>query len=111
MRRIYVSGPMTGFKDHNYPAFKTETARLRALGYEVVCPTEINPSETASERTWAECLRRDLKEMLACDTIALLPGWRHSRGVSVELRVAQDLGFTVCLAEEITKPLAALEEA
>ena len=40
--RIYVAGPMTGHPQLNFPAFHTEAARLRALGYEVVNPAELN---------------------------------------------------------------------
>ena len=31
MKRIYISGPMTGRIDLNFPAFHAEAARLRAL--------------------------------------------------------------------------------
>lgn len=43
MQRIYLSGPMTGLPDYNYPAFNAEAARLRALGYTVENPAENPP--------------------------------------------------------------------
>lgn len=30
MKRIYISGPMSGMPEHNFPAFNAEAARLRA---------------------------------------------------------------------------------
>ncbi|WP_319942079.1 DUF4406 domain-containing protein [Pseudomonas quasicaspiana] len=42
MRRIYISGPMTGLPDFNFPAFAAEANRLRGLGFDVVNPAEIN---------------------------------------------------------------------
>jgi recombination protein RecT len=36
MKRIYISGPMTGLPELNFPAFNAEAARLRALGFEAV---------------------------------------------------------------------------
>lgn len=35
MKKIYISGPMTGLLDLNFPAFHAETMRLRSLGYGV----------------------------------------------------------------------------
>jgi len=92
MKRIYVSGPMTGIKDHNFPAFNAETARLRALGYDVVNPVEVNPHPGTP---WAECLKNDLRALLTCDTIALLPGWEGSRGAHLELQVAHRVELTI----------------
>lgn len=61
MKRIYISGPMSGMPEHNFPAFNAEAARLRALGYDVVNPAELNPEP---EKTWHDCLRTDLMELL-----------------------------------------------
>ncbi len=41
MTKLYLSGPMSGIKDNNFPVFHAEAARLRALGYTVVSPAEI----------------------------------------------------------------------
>jgi hypothetical protein len=41
MKKIYLSGPMTGLPDLNFPAFHAEAARLRALGYDVINPAEL----------------------------------------------------------------------
>ncbi len=100
MKRIYLSGPMSGIAEHNFPLFNAETARLRALGYEVVNPVEVNPDPGS---TWEECLRRDLVAMLDCDTIALLPGSTKSRGALLELHVADALGFKLKAAQLITE--------
>ena len=40
MKRIYLSGPMSGLPELNFPAFHAEAARLRALGFEVVNPAD-----------------------------------------------------------------------
>lgn len=72
MKRIYISGPMTGMPNMNFPAFNAEAERLRTLGFDVVNPVEINPDPDAS---WQDCMRRDLAALLTCDTLALLDGW------------------------------------
>ncbi|MBT9158943.1 MAG: hypothetical protein DDT26_00192 [Dehalococcoidia bacterium] len=54
--RIYISGPMTGLHDLNFPAFRDAAAKLRAIGYEVVNPAELNPEHLGcnarTERTF-----------------------------------------------------------
>lgn len=88
--RVYLSGPMTGIADNNFPAFHALAAKLRAEGYEVVSPAEIQEAET-----WELCLRADLRELCTCDAIALMPGWENSKGANLELHVAHRLGMRV----------------
>ena len=90
MKRIYIAGPMTGLPDLNFPAFHAEAARLRALGYEVSNPAEINPDPTAG---WEACMRADIAELVKCDGVALLPGLERSRGASLEAHIAHSLGM------------------
>jgi hypothetical protein len=100
MRRIYLSGPMTGLPGLNFPAFNREARRLRALGFEVVNPAEINPDSAMS---WQECMRADIRALCDCDTIALLPGWGKSSGAHLELHVAHRLGLHVVVAAELVE--------
>lgn len=91
--KVYVAGPMTGLPEKNYPAFAAETARLRALGHDVVNPAELNADR--EHEGWTACMRRDIPAMLTCDAIQMLPGWIGSRGASIEYGLARDLGLTV----------------
>lgn len=88
--RVYLSGPMSGIPYSNFPAFHEWAARLRADGYEVVSPAEIQEAGT-----WELCLRADLRELCGCDAIALMPGWENSKGANLELHVAHRLGMRV----------------
>ena len=90
MRPIYLAGPMTGIPNFNHALFHAEAARLRALGYEVINPAEINPDPNAQ---WEECMRRDIKALMDCDAVALLPGWQTSKGASLERYTAASLGM------------------
>jgi hypothetical protein len=84
--------------DFNFPAFNAEAARLRALGYDVINPVDINPDTTTP---YNECLRNDLKELLNCDTIAMLDGWMDSNGAHLEMHIAHRVGIRVIEARTI----------
>lgn len=92
MKRIYIAGPMTGLPNLNFEAFSAEAARLRAAGWEVLNPAEINPDHGMP---WAECMRRDIAALCTCDAIQMLPSWHTSKGATLELHVAKQLGLAV----------------
>lgn len=99
---IYVAGPMTGYPEFNFPAFRAATARLRGLGYEVRSPHEWDEEEHGGKapsveeaKPWAYYLRRDLRLLLDCEAVAVLPGWRDSRGACLEAHVASMLGMPI----------------
>ena len=92
MKRIYLSGPMTGYPELNFPAFHAAADVLRSKGLEVANPAEIDPE---GEQSWSACMRAGLKAMLDCCTVALLPGWEDSKGANIEARLALNLGMRV----------------
>ncbi|MGU7784904.1 DUF4406 domain-containing protein [Burkholderia sp. PU8-34] len=96
--RIYLAGPMSGYAELNFPAFRAEASRLRGLGFEIVNPAEINPDSAAD---WLACMRADIKQLVDCDGIALLPGWEQSRGANVEHTLARGLGLRVYQARHL----------
>lgn len=91
-RPVYISGPMTGLPEFNFPAFHEAAAKLRDLGLVVVNPAE---HDEAPEKPWAEYLRKDIKLLMDCDGVALLPGWEKSKGARLEVHIARQLGMNV----------------
>lgn len=96
--KLYVAGPMSGCLEMNFPAFHAEAARLRGMGFWIVNPAEINADPTAG---WLECMRADIRELVTCDGIALLPGWEQSRGATVEHTLARGLGLRIYQARHL----------
>lgn len=90
MKKAYVSGPMTGMPDLNFPAFNEASAALRALGWEVVNPVDVNPDPGTD---WLTCIVADLEAMRGCTAIALLPGHENSDGAAMEKIAARRLGM------------------
>jgi hypothetical protein len=98
MLRLYLSGPMSGLPGLNFPAFHEAASQLRAAGYQVTNPAEINPDSTMS---WEQCMRADIKALCDCDVLALLDGWQRSAGAHVELNLAHRLGLKIVLAADL----------
>ncbi|WP_233099577.1 DUF4406 domain-containing protein [Pseudomonas psychrophila] len=94
---LYLSGPMTGLPDLNFPAFHAMAARLRAVGHAVVNPAELDHPT----KNWGECLRRDIVALMACHCVVTLPGWEHSKGARLEVLIADRLGMTVVSALDL----------
>jgi hypothetical protein len=92
---IYISGPMTGIPEFNFPAFNAAAERLRAEGHAVVNPAELDVQDAGKAMEWADYLRRDIKALMDCKAIALLPGWDKSRGATLEHYIATKLGMRV----------------
>lgn len=92
MKRAYIAGPMTGHPELNFPAFHRAAAFFRAQGVEVVNPAEINADPSAG---WIECMRNDIRELVTCDAILMLPGWERSKGASLEHHIARQLELRV----------------
>ena len=99
---IYIAGPMTGLPDLNFPAFHTAAKRLRAQGFEVINPAEINPDQHMS---WQACMRTDIAALVFCDGIHLLPGWQNSDGATLEHDIALRLGLAITYPDGEAKPL------
>lgn len=111
---LYTAGPMTGHPQFNFPAFDALAASLRAAGYNVISPAELDdPEDRAAalaspdgymhgghhmNKTWGDFLARDVKLIADgnIDGIVILPGWQTSRGARLETFVGRMLcGKTV----------------
>lgn len=91
---VYISGPMTGYPDHNYPAFNDAAELLFDYGYDVVNPAD--NFDGRKDLTAETYLREDVSQMAKrCNAIYYLPGWQNSAGARVEYAVARALGFAV----------------
>jgi hypothetical protein len=96
--RLYIAGPMSGIPEFNFPAFHEAAAELRQMGMEVISPAEVdeatgfNPATDTAE-SHLVYMKRDLQLVMDADAVALLPGWRGSKGARCEATVAATCGL------------------
>ena len=89
--KIYLSGPISGYDiDERKAVFSNAAEKLTSKGYDV-----FNPIETIVQKPYSEYIRHDLKQLLDCDAIYILNGWRDSEGCRIEYQVAKAIGIKI----------------
>ena len=89
----YISGPMTGYPDFNFPAFAAAAATFRGAGWTILSPHENFGGDQT--RDYLEYLRADMEAIRQAEAIILLPGWPSSNGARWELQIALGLKLKV----------------
>lgn len=96
-KKVYIAGPMSGYPEFNYPAFREAETALIEKGYHAISPVragDLNSDGTALyDHAWY--LRRDLRLLLDAEGIAMLPGWENSQGAVLEHTVAVALKLDI----------------
>ena len=93
---IYIAGPMTGYKDYNFPAFNKAELDLRNSAWDVENPTKHGIVEGA---TWEDYMLSCLEQISKCGNMYMLKGWESSRGAQIEHSLANTLGLIVYYQE------------
>ena len=92
MKKVYISGQITGIESEAPLLFAEAELQLRIDGFLVVNPTTI---EHNHDKTWLSYMREDIKSLVDCDAIYMLSNWTNSRGAEIERKIAIDLGLEV----------------
>ncbi|MCW3123771.1 MAG: hypothetical protein JWQ38_3263 [Flavipsychrobacter sp.] len=91
-RTAYIAGKITGLpKGHVQNKFNVVSNQLSGMGYEVITPDAV----TDDSKGWDASVRNDIKKMLECDEVHLLPDWQDSKGAQLERDIALRLGMQV----------------
>lgn len=94
-KRVYISGPMTGYDQFNFPAFESAAAQLREYGYAVCSPAETDQFLGVGNMTHAQYLRFDFARVMEADFLVALDGWERSLGALSEILMAVRMGTKV----------------
>lgn len=85
--RVYISGPMSGIADYNFPAFFAAEVELRDCG-----DTVLNPARNPKGLEYNHYMDIAMAMIRASDAVCLLPGWENSKGAKAEVAYAESLG-------------------
>jgi hypothetical protein len=90
---VYISGPISGRKDFNRPAFEAAEKLLLSWGHDPVSPLKTSPYHPL--KAWLDYMLDDIPAMLKCEALAVLPGWIWSKGARIEIALALALGIKI----------------
>lgn len=97
---IYISGPITGDKAYRQK-FRAAAEQLKARGYNVVNPAELDNVLPVESMTWSQIMDHCLDLLKRCDAVVVLPGWEESRGCNREVGYAQGAEMNILPIEEL----------
>lgn len=100
---VFISGPMTGYPEWNFPAFYAAEGKLAISGHKVINPARefdgIPPEEVGS---WSECMRIAMRHLTDARSLVVLSGWQESRGAKLEVLNAKNFGMRIYDFETLT---------
>lgn len=99
MTTLYIAGPMTGLPENNYPAFHAAAAVLKEAGYKILNPVDNAKLKPVGPVDWSWWMRRSLEQIAVADGIAVLPRWQNSKGATLEVDLALQLGMQVATVD------------
>lgn len=97
--KVYISGPINGIENNNAEAFKNAENLLRFNGYEAISPLKA-ASVLSSNSTWKDYMIFDIKLLMECDYIYMLPNWTKSKGALLEKMIADGLQIKELILED-----------
>ena len=130
--RVYIAGPMTGYRDYNFAAFEAAQAEWIQRGHVAVTPFDAGDvvwmrhfgrrfNGATDKCDYGDPLLReifveDIRHLLSAEAILLLHGWERSTGACIERRIAEAFGLDVfyeCepIPADEAEQLRAIEEA
>ena len=104
-RTFYISGPMTGYPQFNFPLFDRAAEYFRKSGVSIISPAELDPpdvrayclgspdgdsSKLPAGLSYGGALGRDIQVIMdqVTDGLIFLPSWWGSKGARLEAYAA-----------------------
>ena len=99
--KIYLSGKISGTDiEKTRQRFKKWQIYFEMQGNNVINPFEIH---NGGVKNWNEYMKKDIAELMKCDTIFMMIGWSKSKGALLEFHIANELGFKVIYETDLEK--------
>lgn len=106
--KMYISGMITGLNPKEYETlFNAAETNLKAKGYDVVSPLQIaarlkaehpdrlDPKQHTEAEIWRTHLIANIRELVKCNAVYMLPNWELSEGATLEHKIAEGLRLPI----------------
>lgn len=95
MKKVYISGKITGTKDY-MERFAECEKKLTEQGYSVINPAKVN-AMLPQDTEYDEYMKMSFTMLEMCDMIYMMNGWSTSNGACMEYDKARELGKEIML--------------
>lgn len=92
MKKIYVSGKITGIESEAEALFEQAEKECIEMGYIPINPMKLNHNH---DKSWTAYMREDIVAMMGCESIYMMNNWKESNGAKVERELAIKLEFEI----------------
>ena len=93
VKTVYISIPIKGLDLHRQRMLANEIAIvLKYKGYLVINPFEVCETvdkDLSDTHYYAECMGKDISELLKCDAVYFCKGWEKSNGCLLKFAAAK----------------------
>jgi hypothetical protein len=89
-KRVYISGPVTGMPDLNFPAFNNAERILQKAGY-----ATLNPATYPEGLEYQHYMDISMAFVRSSEKLLMLDGWENSAGASAEHAYAKAIGLDI----------------
>lgn len=93
-KKTYISGKITGLPlSEARELFNQASEFVKTMGLIPVNPMDLSPF--IEGKTWSEYMLEDIKLLLGCENIFMIPNWRESKGARIEHAIAEELNLFI----------------
>ena len=85
----YLSGPMTGLPDMNWPTFMYAEKYIDGKIFNPAKPHGSIIKKPKEAFTWYDFMTEDVHGLLKCKDVIVLPGWSKSTGAKIEVKIGE----------------------
>lgn len=97
MKKVYLSGKISGLAEEEYKANFAKAAADALQFFPDEQVSIVNPTTLPNiHNSWADYMLRDLMFLRDCDAIVMLPDWLDSIGAQTEHMFACGMGIRIC---------------
>ena len=93
MKKIYISGKITGIEKEAFELFEQTEIELMLQGNVAINPMKLEHDK--HDQSWHSYMKTDIKALCDCDEIFMLYNWTDSKGAIIEHSIALFLGLKV----------------
>jgi len=103
MKKLFLSGPITGLPNDNFGQFNDAATVLRNIGYIVIIPHELFIHEDVSDYTHEDYCNKCCSVIAGTRgvTVVQLAGWQNSKGAAKEKAICDLLNIPIKSFNEI----------